>query len=411
MQAEIITIGDEILIGQIVDSNSAWMGQQLNLIGIDVTRITSISDKKEAIIGALDGLLPDTTLVLITGGLGPTKDDITKHTLADHFGMKLVYREDVYAHIEKLFESLGRKPNGLNRAQAEVPDGCRVLFNDTGTAPGMLFVEKGRYICSMPGVPYEMKFIMEKRLLPIVEAELLRKHIVHKTILTVGVPESELSESLNDFEAELPAFIKMAYLPRPGMVRLRLSAKGDDENVLRDAISGQAEKLKSILGAVVYGQEVDRLEQIIGELLVSRGETISTAESCTGGYIAHLLTSIAGSSRYFMGGIVAYDNAVKAAQLGVSENSLLSVGAVSEDVIRQMAEGARARLKSTWALATSGIAGPDGGTPEKPVGTVWIALAGPKGTIARKFQFGNDRERNIKKSAFAALDMLRMALI
>lgn len=411
MQAEIITIGDEILIGQIVDSNSAWMGQQLNLIGVDVARITSISDKKEAIVGAMDGLLPDTTLVLITGGLGPTKDDITKHTLADYFGMKLVYREDVYAHIEKLFESLGRKPNGLNRAQAEVPEGCRVLFNDTGTAPGMLFIQNGRYICSMPGVPYEMKFIMEKRLLPIVEAELLRKHIVHKTILTVGVPESELSESLNDFEAELPPFIKMAYLPRPGMVRLRLTAKGDDENVLRDAISAQAEKLKSILGAVVYGQEVDRLEQIIGEMLVARAETISTAESCTGGYIAHLLTSVAGSSRYFLGSIVAYDNAVKIAQLGVRENSVLSVGAVSEDVIRQMAEGVRTRLKTTWALATSGIAGPDGGTPEKPVGTVWIALAGPSGTVAKKYQFGNDRDRNIKKSAFAALDMLRGALM
>lgn len=411
MQAEIITIGDEILIGQIVDTNSAWMGQQLNLIGVDIARITSISDSKEAITGALDALLPNTTLVLITGGLGPTKDDITKHTLADYFRMKLVYRADVYTHIEKLFESLGRKPNGLNRAQAEVPDGCRVLFNDTGTAPGMLFVQDGRYICSMPGVPYEMKFIMEKRLLPIVEAELIRQHIVHKTILTVGVPESELSESLNDFEAELPSFIKMAYLPRPGMVRLRLTAKGNDEAVLREAISAQAKKLKEILGAVVYGQEVDRLEQIVGEMLAARGETISTAESCTGGYIAHLLTSIAGSSRYFMGSIVAYDNAVKAAQLGVSETSLLEVGAVSEDVIRQMAEGAKTRLNTTWALATSGIAGPDGGSPEKPVGTVWIAIAGPSGTKARKFQFGNDRERNIKKSAFAALDMLRMELL
>jgi nicotinamide-nucleotide amidase len=411
MQAEIITIGDEILIGQIVDTNSAWMGQQLNLIGIDVARITSISDSKEAIAGALDALLPNTTLVLITGGLGPTKDDITKHTLANYFGMKLAYREDVYAHIEKLFESLGRKPNGLNRAQAEVPDGCRVLFNDTGTAPGMLFTENGRYICSMPGVPYEMKFIMEKRLLPIVEAELIRKHIVHKTILTVGVPESELSESLNEFEAELPSFIKMAYLPRPGMVRLRLTAKGDDEELLRESISAQAQKLKSILGEVVYGQEVDRLEQIVGEMLAARSETISSAESCTGGYIAHLITSIAGSSRYFMGSVVAYDNAVKVSQLGVSETSLAQHGAVSEAVIRQMAEGARTRLNTTWSLATSGIAGPDGGTSDKPVGTVWIALAGPSGTIVKKFQFGNDRERNIKKSAFAALDMLRGALM
>jgi len=407
MQAEIITIGDEILIGQIVDSNSAWMAQQLNLIGVDVARITSISDSIQAINGALDGLLPQTTLVLITGGLGPTKDDITKHTLADYFGMKLVYREDVYAHIEGLFASLGRTPNGLNRAQAEVPEGCRVLFNNVGTAPGMLFVQAGRYICSMPGVPYEMKFIMSNHVLPIVEKELIRTHIVHKTILTVGVPESELSETLNDFEAALPSFIKMAYLPRPGMVRLRLTAKGDDENLLRESISAQAQKLQTILGDVVYGQEVDRLEQIVGEMLVARSETISTAESCTGGYIAHLITSIAGSSRYFMGSVVAYDNTVKMNQLGVNEIALANNGAVSEAVVTQMAEGAQKRLGTTWALATSGIAGPDGGTPEKPVGTVWIALAGPSGTSAKKFQFGNDRERNIKKSAFAALDMLR----
>lgn len=411
MQAEIITIGDEILIGQIIDSNSAWMAQQLNLIGIDVTRITSISDKSEAITGALNTLLPGTKLVLITGGLGPTKDDITKHTLARYFGMELVYKEEIFAHIQKLFASFGRVPNGLNRAQAEVPEGCRVLFNDMGTAPGMLFQHQGRYICSMPGVPYEMKFIMQNHLLPIVEAELIRQHIVHKTVLTVGVPESELSEKLNTFEAELPPFVTLAYLPRPGMVRLRLTAKGKDEVKLRTTISEQAQKLQTILGKVVYGEDVDRLEQIVGEMLATRGETIATAESCTGGYIAHLITSVAGSSRYFIGSTIAYANEVKVLQLGVSESALRDAGAVSEQVILQMAAGARTRFNTTWALATSGIAGPDGGTIEKPVGTVWIALAGPDGTTAQKFQFGSDRERNIKKSAFAALDMLRSALL
>ncbi len=411
MQAEIITIGDEILIGQIVDSNSAWMAQQLNLLGVDVARITSISDTSEAITGALDGLLSETRLVLITGGLGPTKDDVTKHTLAAYFDMDLDFKPEIYAHIEQLFASLGRIPSSRNKQQAEVPSGCRVLFNDTGTAPGMLFIRNGIYYVSMPGVPYEMKYLMEKRVLPVVEAELIRKHIVHKTILTVGVPESELAEKLEDFEDSLPTNLKMAYLPRPGMVRLRLTAKGDDAPSLNALITEKENALKNILGPIVYGTDQERLEQVVGELLVARGETLATAESCTGGYLAHLITSISGSSRYYLGSILAYANPIKIGHLGVKEESLIQYGAVSEAVVTQMAEGARLRLGTTWALATSGVAGPDGGTDEKPVGTVWIALSGPDKTIARKFHFGKDRERNIKKSAFMALDMLRGALV
>ena len=406
-----ITIGDEILIGQIVDSNSAWMAQQLNLLGVDVARITSISDTSEAITGALDGLLSETRLVLITGGLGPTKDDVTKHTLATYFDMDLDFKPEIYAHIEQLFASLGRIPSSRNRQQAEVPSGCRVLFNDTGTAPGMLFIRNGIYYVSMPGVPYEMKYLMEKRVLPVVEAELIRKHIVHKTILTVGVPESELAEKLEDFEDSLPTNLKMAYLPRPGMVRLRLTAKGDDAQSLNALIAEKENALKNILGPIVYGTDQERLEQVVGELLVARGETLATAESCTGGYLAHLITSISGSSRYYLGSILAYANPIKIGHLGVKEESLIQYGAVSEAVVTQMAEGARLRLGTTWALATSGVAGPDGGTDEKPVGTVWIALSGPDKTIARKFHFGKDRERNIKKSAFMALDMLRGALV
>lgn len=411
MQAEIITIGDEILIGQIVDSNSAWMAQQLNLLGVDVARITSISDTSEAITGALDGLLSETRLVLITGGLGPTKDDVTKHTLAAYFDMDLDFKPEIYAHIEQLFASLGRIPSSRNKQQAEVPSGCRVLFNDTGTAPGMLFIRNGIYYVSMPGVPYEMKYLMEKRVLPVVEAELIRKHIVHKTILTVGVPESELAEKLEDFEDSLPTNLKMAYLPRPGMVRLRLTAKGDDAPSLNALITEKENALKNILGPIVYGTDQERLEQVVGELLVARGETLATAESCTGGYLAHLITSISGSSRYYLGSILAYANPIKIGHLGVKEESLIQYGAVSEAVVTQMAEGARLRLGTTWALATSGVAGPDGGTDKKPVGTVWIALSGPDKTIARKFHFGKDRERNIKKSAFMALDMLRGALV
>lgn len=411
MQAEIITIGDEILIGQIVDSNSAWMAQQLNLLGVDVARITSISDTSEAITGALDGLLSETRLVLTTGGLGPTKDDVTKHTLAAYFDMDLDFKPEIYAHIEQLFASLGRIPSSRNKQQAEVPSGCRVLFNDTGTAPGMLFIRNGIYYVSMPGVPYEMKYLMEKRVLPVVEAELIRKHIVHKTILTVGVPESELAEKLEDFEDSLPTNLKMAYLPRPGMVRLRLTAKGDDAPSLNALITEKENALKNILGPIVYGTDQERLEQVVGELLVARGETLATAESCTGGYLAHLITSISGSSRYYLGSILAYANPIKIGHLGVKEESLIQYGAVSEAVVTQMAKGARLRLGTTWALATSGVAGPDGGTDEKPVGTVWIALSGPDKTIARKFHFGKDRERNIKKSAFMALDMLRGALV
>ena len=411
MQAEIITIGDEILIGQIIDTNSAWMGQQLNLVGIDVTRISSISDDKTAIVDALDHLYPSTQLVLITGGLGPTKDDLTKLTLCEYFGMELTFREDVYAHILALFHALGRVPAAVNREQALLPDGCRVLHNGVGTAPGMLFEHKGKHFISMPGVPYEMKHIMQNHVMPIIAKELLRQYILHSTVLTVGVPESELAERLESFEAQLPAGIKLAYLPRPGMVRLRLTAKGSDEGQVAKLVSVQENLLKATLGKVVYGMDADSLEKVIGDLLIRRKESIALAESCTGGYIAHLLTSVAGSSAYFLGGIVAYDNRVKMQQLGVEEHVLQRNGAVSEECAMQMAMGARAHLKSTWALATTGIAGPDGGTEEKPVGTVWIALAGPAGCTAHKYQFGTDRSRNIKKSAFAALDMLRSALI
>ncbi len=411
MQAEIITIGDEILIGQIIDTNSAWIAQQLNGVGIDVARITSISDTKEAIKHALDAVLPDTKLILLTGGLGPTKDDITKHTLATYFGLQLEFVPEVYAHIERLFESMGRTPAPRNRHQAEVPKGCRILFNDMGTAPGMLFVQNDKYFVSLPGVPYEMKFLIEKRLLPIVEKELIRQHIMHRTLLTVGLPESELADKLSDFEEHLPAFIKMAYLPRPGMVRLRLTARGNDEAELQNGLIASEEKLHAILGSSIYGTEKQRLEEIVGDLLVTRKETIATAESCTGGYIAHLITSVSGSSLYFMGSVLAYANAVKTNELGVEETVLTDYGAVSEQVVKQMAEGVRLKLGTTWALATSGIAGPDGGTDEKPVGTVWLALAGPDGTIAKKYLFGKDRMRNIKKSAFMALDLLRNELV
>lgn len=411
MQAEIITVGDEILIGQIVDTNSAWIGQQLNLIGIDVARITSISDTPEAIILSLESLLPTTKLVILTGGLGPTKDDLTKHTLAEYFKMDLIYKPEIFEHITQLFATMGRIPNELNRTQAMVPEGCRVLLNVNGTAPGMLFVENGRHYVSLPGVPFEMKGLMEKEVLPIVAKEIVRQFIFHKTLLTVGLPETELAALIADFENELPKTVKLAYLPKPGQVRLRLTARGQDEKALQAEMLAQEAKLKTALKGIVFGEEIQNMEAVIGALLTEKNQTLALAESCTGGYIAHQITSVAGSSRYFIGGIVSYANAIKTNFLQVPEIMLAANGAVSEVVVRQMVLAAQHNFGSDWAIATSGVAGPDGGTLEKPVGTVWIAIAGPTDVWSKKFTFGKNRELNIQKASLAALNQLRIMLL
>lgn len=413
MNAEIITIGDEILIGQTIDTNSAWMGQQLNLVGVDIHAIHSVRDTPEAIVEALGMIHPQTKLVLLTGGLGPTKDDLTKHTLNDYFGGKLVYHEEVYQHIVKLFASMGRVPNEMNRGQAELPDVCQVLFNEVGTASGMRFQKNDTYYISMPGVPYEMKHLMEKHVLPWVVTDLMDAVIVHRTIMTQGLPESELAEKLESWESALPKPLKLAYLPSPGLVKLRITAKGikGDEDRLKTLVDGEADKLNLLIGDSIYGEADMKLEEIVGQLLLSAKQTIATAESCTGGYIAHKITSIAGSSAYFNGSVVAYANEVKVKMLGVNEADILMHGAVSERVVRQMAEGIRKRMGTDWGIATSGIAGPDGGSAEKPVGTVWIAWAGPEGTTAQVFSFGKYRERNIKKATWMALDVLRKKIL
>ncbi len=410
MQAEIITIGDEILIGQIVDTNSAWMGQQLNKIGVEVYQIRSISDSKEHIFEALSTLHTDTKFVFITGGLGPTNDDITKNTLTEYFGTKLVFNEDLYKDIEKLFDAIGREVTNLNRMQAEVPESCYPIRNPNGTAPGMWFNEGGVQYISMPGVPYEMKAIMADFVIPKIIAEYDTPFIIHRTVLTQGIPESYLAETLEKWEGSLPSFIKLAYLPSAGTVRLRLSARGTDEDVLNTALNEQIALLQPLIGDAIFGYHDDKLEEVVGEMLKQQGKTLSTAESCTGGYIAHQITSVPGSSAYFMGAVVSYDNTVKHGSLDVSEKDLLEFGAVSEQVVRQMALGVQKKMNTDYAIATSGIAGPDGGTEEKPVGTVWIAIATPNDVITKKFQFGKSRERNIKKTALMALDMLRKAL-
>lgn len=411
VEAEIITIGDEILIGQTVDTNSAWMGQQLNDVGVDVDRVVSIRDTKEAIVEALENVKPKTKLVLMTGGLGPTKDDITKYTLQDYFGGDLVFNREAYANVERIFKMFNKEVIEVNRLQAMVPSTCKMLLNEMGTAPGMLFERNGVYYVSMPGVPYEMKHLVRTHVLPLIKEKLNAGVVIHRTILTQGVGESFLAEMIKDWQDALHEEISLAYLPSAGMVKMRLTVKGRDEQFLTSLIENAVAELLPRIEKHVYGRENDTLESVVGTLLKEKNKTLASAESCTGGNIARLITSIPGSSAYFMGSVVAYHNEVKRTMLDVSEEDLTQHGAVSEPVVNQMANGAKEKFGTDYAIATSGIAGPDGGTEFKPVGTIWIAVAGPDKTITRKFSFGNNRLRNIQKTSFMALNMLREELM
>lgn len=411
MKAEIITIGDEILIGQIVNTNSVWIAQQLNLIGIKVVQQTTVGDDAAAIIEAFKAAGHRADFIFITGGLGPTKDDITKHTLCDYFNCSLIFHEPTYLHISSLFEKRGLVMSELNKKQAEVCSACMPLFNAHGTAPGMWFEKNGKVFISMPGVPYEMKGLMTDIIIPKIKEQFKLPDIVHKTILTQGIGESWLADKISDFENQLPKHIKLAYLPSPGMVRLRLSAYGGKKEELIQEIEKQTFLLQQIIPQYIYGYGEDSLEQIIGKLLIEKKQSISTAESCTGGYISHKITSISGSSEYYKGSIVCYANDIKINELSVNENDLQLYGAVSEQVVIQMANGVKAKLKTDYAIATSGIAGPTGGTPDKPVGTIWIAIAGPWGIKAKKLQLGENRERNIQMTAIYALNMLRKEIL
>ena len=411
MKVEIITIGDEILIGQIVDTNSAWMGRKLNDIGAKVTRIVTISDDLNVIKAALSEAESNADVVLITGGLGPTRDDMTKKALAEYFDCGFTFYPEIAEHIAYLFSRFGKQMSELNRLQAELPSACEPLRNEQGTAPGMWFEKNNTVFVSMPGVPYEMKGLMTSYILPRLVNRFEAPTILHRTVLTMGMGESWLSERIAHWEDALPVEIKLAYLPSPGRVRLRLSAIGQDAALLKSKLDDEVNKLLQLVPELVYGFDNETIEEVVGKQLKAMGKTVSTAESCTGGLIAHKITSIAGSSAYFMGSVVSYSNEVKMKSLGVSEESLMEFGAVSESVVTQMAEGVRSSIGTDYGVATSGIAGPDGGSIEKPVGTVWIAVAGPKGTIARKYQFGHDRGRNIEISANTALNLLRKQLM
>lgn len=408
--AEVISIGDELLIGQTINTNAGWMGEQLSLIGIRPVRVRTIGDDRQAI---LDALVDATAhVVLITGGLGPTKDDITKRVLCEHFGTRLIRHPHIEARIAAYFQSIGREPLEVNLAQADLPEDCTVVPNERGTASGMWFERDGRVFVSMPGVPYEMKSMMEKHVLPELRRAFAPPAIVHRTILTTGLGESHLAQRIAAWEDSLAAEgIKLAYLPSPGLVKLRLSTyANNDPRGARDRVDRKSDQLYRLIPELIFGEGEERLEQVVGRMLKARGQTLSMAESCTGGYVSHLITSIPGSSAYFTGGVVSYANAVKMEELGIPSDMLELNGAVSRPVVERMASGVRTALRTDWSLALSGVAGPDGGTAEKPVGTVWIAVAGPGGVEAIKGYFPGTRDLVIKRSALAALNLLRKKL-
>lgn len=410
MLAEIITIGDEILIGQVVDTNSAWIAGQLNKIGIRVKQISSVADEREHILIALAEAGRRADIILITGGLGPTRDDITKKTLAEYF--KAGMKEDLQTleQVQNIFKKYNRPLLEVNRLQALVPENCEVILNKNGTAPGMWFNDAGKIYVSMPGVPYEMMYMMDEQVLPKLKASFKLPFIYHKTILTVGEGESFLAERVADIEDTLPAHIKLAYLPKLGQVRLRLSGYGNNEAAITQEVNHYARLFINRVANVVVADEDIPLEKAILNKMQVRGLTLSLAESCTGGYIAHLFTQHPGSSAVFLGSAVTYSNQLKESMLGVKNETLAQYGAVSAETAKEMAEGAIFNLKSDYAIAVTGIAGPDGGTADKPVGTVWIAVASVNKTMVKKFTFGNKRLQNIERTAISALGMLNTLL-
>lgn len=406
--ATIITIGDELLIGQVIDTNSAWMAQQLNEAGILVRERISVGDVWRDIWEALDKAAAHSPIVLITGGLGPTADDITKPLLCEYFGGTLEMSEPVLAHVEAIFNKLNRPMIDRNRKQAEVPDVCTVLFNPRGTAPGMWFEKEGVVFASMPGVPHEMKGIMQNEVIPRLQEKMALPAIVHRTMLTAGVGESFLADAIQGWEESLPEHIKLAYLPNYGMVRLRLSAHGADKAFLENEVEEQFDRLKPLVKDWMVTDQDEKIEQVLGRMLKENGLIMATAESCTGGYMAHLVTSLPGSSAWFAGSVVSYSNKVKTNLLDVPVSLLEVHGAVSEPVVQQMVRGVLAQTGADVAVAVSGIMGPDGGSPEKPVGTVWVAVGNAEKIETKQMQFRFDRERNIQLTATQALNLLRM---
>ncbi len=410
-QASIITIGDELLIGQVIDTNSAWMAQQLNKAGIQVSRRVAVGDTWDDIWSALNEESAHNDIILITGGLGPTADDITKPLLCKYFDGHMIIDEGALKNVTTIFEKLKRPMIPRNLKQAEVPDTCTVIQNHNGTAPGMWFEKGGKIFVSMPGVPHEMKGMMEHDVIPGLTRHFSFPTIIHRTLLTFGVGESFLADLISDFETALPTNIKLAYLPNYGMVRLRLTSIGFNSGEIEREIDRLFSQLQSLVQEHLVTNEDETLRQVVSKLLISKNKTVSTAESCTGGYLAHLLTEEAGASAYFSGSIVSYSYQAKEALLQVDKLVLESKGAVSEEVVRQMAEGALKNIGTDYTIAVSGVMGPGGGLPDKPVGTVWIAVGNLQKIETKQFQFRFDRQRNIHLTATSALNMLRQFIL
>ena len=410
MLAEIITIGDEILIGQIVDTNSAWMANHLNEAGIRVKQISSVSDDRDHILTALTEAHDRADIILITGGLGPTKDDITKNTLATYFKVGMIESKEALDNVTRIFAKYNRPMLEINKLQAQVPANCEVILNMNGTAPGMWFNYNGKIYVSIPGVPFEMMYMMEEQVIPKLKSTLKLPVIIHRTILTAGEGESFLAERIADIEDSLPPDIKLAYLPKLGQVRLRLSGYGDNEAYLKERIDEFAARITERVSNVVVAQEDIPLEKVILNIMSQRGLKLVVAESCTGGYISHLFTQHAGSSDVFLGGAVTYSNELKKKLLGVKSETLEKHGAVSEQTVTEMAEGALRNFGGDYAIAVTGIAGPGGGSADKPVGTVWIGVASRAKTQIKKFTFGSKRTQNIERSAISAFFMLMTLL-
>lgn len=411
VKASVITIGDELLIGQTIDTNSAWIAQELNKIGIWVHRRVAVGDTWNDIIHSLQEEEALSEVILITGGLGPTADDITKPLLCHYFGGKLVVNEGALANVKHIFEDILKRPLiERNLKQAEVPDVCRVIQNKRGTAPGMWFDKNGKIFISMPGVPHEMKGMMTSEIIPSLQDMYHLPPVIHRTLLTAGIGESFLAERIQDFEDQLPSNIKLAYLPNYGMVKLRLSARGRNEKLVAE-LEAEFDMLKSRLQDVMVVDKDQTLQEVVGDLLVSSGKTLGTAESCTGGYLAHLLTSIPGSSRYFKGSIVSYANEVKEDVLHVDPATIRNFGAVSRETAVQMVKGALKTLKTDYVIITTGIMGPDGGSPEKPTGTVWVGLGSGEHVETHPFHFRFDRQRNMELTAAHGLNALRKFIL
>ena len=413
MKVHILTIGDEILIGQIVDTNASWIAQKLNLIGMKVIQMKSVSDELSDIKYQLQLSLNEADIVIMTGGLGPTKDDITKKALSEFLDVPMVLHEETYQFLIRFFTKIGRDPNKMDLIQqAQIPENTLVLANKMGTAPGMwLDAGKGKVIVSLPGVPYEMEYLMENEVIPKLVSSFPSEIILHKTLLVAGIPETTLSQLLESFESSLPPYIKLAYLPALSQIRLRLSCYGKNKEPLENLIFEKSDLLRKILGNHIAGEDDDTLPLVIGRMLKEKNWMLACAESCTGGYVSHLMTLNPGSSQYFKGAIVSYANELKEKSLYVNPQTIEQFGAVSEETVLEMLDGLLIHTNADVGIAISGIAGPDGGTPEKPIGTIWLALGTPDNKQTFLIKAGKNREKNIQYAAYVSLNYLRLFLL